>query len=188
MSSRTTKTLNSFPENKINIRLEAISKIKKDEIYVLDCFHGYGNLWGNVQKLTEKKIILLGLEIDQEKKSKFNVVYGDNKKIIPSIDVSKYDIIDVDAFGDAYSYIKKIYQLVSDGTIIIYTHITVNMGSMNNDVVKDVIGLNIYKKCKTIFRSRFVDIFEAALYGLGVREVVQMQKNNKIYGYFIKKD
>ena len=42
MSSQTTKTLNAFPEDKISLRLSAISGIDKKEISVLDCFHGYG--------------------------------------------------------------------------------------------------------------------------------------------------
>lgn len=188
MSSQTTKTLNAFPEDKITLRLSAISHIDKNEISVLDCFHGYGKLWGEIQKRTDKKINILGLEIDREKKSSFNVVYGDNKKLLPSIDLSKYDVIDIDSFGDAYSYIKSIYDRLDVGTIVFYTHITVNMGSMNNEVIKDVIGENIYKRCKTIFRSRFVDIFEGGLYKLGIRDIIQMQKNNKIYGFFIKKN
>ncbi len=187
MSSQTIKTLNSFFKSKVELRLHALSTINKDAIYVLDCFHGEGRLWKEIQRQSEKKIILLGLEIDKAKKSPFNVVYGDNKKILPSLDLSKYDIIDIDSFGDAYSYIKSIYSYVNAGVIIIYTHITVNMGSMNKDIINDVIGMEIYKKCKTIFRSRFIPIFEAGLYKLGVRQVIQMQKNNKIYGYFEKK-
>ena len=82
MSKATTKTLNSFPLDKINLRIEALNKINKDVVKVLDCFHGYGKIWHEIQKRTDKKIELFGIEIDKEKKSNFNVVYGDNKKII----------------------------------------------------------------------------------------------------------
>lgn len=187
MSSQTTKTLNAFPEDKIRLRLEVLKLFEnQDCISVLDCFHGYGKLWGEIQKRSSKEINLLGMEIDREKKSSFPVVYGDNKKLLPSLDLMKYDIIDIDSFGDSYYYIKSIIDKVKPGAVIIYMHITVNMGSMSRDVINDVIGDRIYKKCKTIFRSRFVDIFESGLYNLGVRQVVQMQKNNKIYGFFVK--
>lgn len=187
MNNQTTKTLNAFPEDKIKLRLSALEFVKnKQNLSVLDCFHGYGKLWGEIKKRSGMNINLLGIEIDREKKSSFPVVYGDNKKLIPSLDLSKYNIIDIDSFGDSYSHIKSIYNKIEPGTIVIYTHITVNMGSMSKDVIKDVIGEKIYSRCKTIFRSRFVDIFEAALYQLGIHEVIQMQKNNKIYGFFIK--
>lgn len=188
MSKATTKTLNSFPLDKINLRIEALNKINKDVVKVLDCFHGYGKIWHEIQKRTDKKIELFGIEIDKEKKSNFNVVYGDNKKIIPSIDISKYDIIDIDAFGDSYNLIKTIYDKLKENTIVVYTHISVNMGGMNKELIKDTLGYDIYKKCRTMFNSRFVDIFEAGLYKLGIREIVQMNKNNKIYGFFIKKN
>lgn len=186
MSSQTTKRLNSYPEEKIRLRVEAIESIPKTEIRVLDCFHGYGLLWTEVKKRTEKKIKVLGIEIDKEKHSPHKVIYGDNEKIIPAINLREYDLIDVDAFGDSFHLIETINKRISKGTVIIYTQISVSMGGIHKSIINKSLSWGMYKTCRSLFIKKYVEFFESALFSIGVRTVWQFNHGKKIYGYFIK--
>jgi len=56
----------------------------KQEMSVLDCFAGKGVVWREVEKKTDKKINVVGID-----KRKIDKIYlrGDNRKFLSSIDL-----------------------------------------------------------------------------------------------------
>lgn len=97
MPTSTIKTNNdnSLIEGKVNLRLQSLPD--KKEINVLEAFGGEGVLWSIVQrKAPDKKINVLSID-----KNKYGRVQlqGDNLKFLHSLNLSEFDIIDLDAWG-----------------------------------------------------------------------------------------
>lgn len=89
------KTDNSYIEEKIDLRISAISE--KKSVTVLDCYAGTGKLWTLVKQRTGCNISVVGIE-KENGKNKY-ALPGDNIKYLKNIDLSKFDIIDLDAYG-----------------------------------------------------------------------------------------
>lgn len=81
-------------KDKIDLRLNNLPD--KKEINVLDLYAGEGVLWSAVKKRTDKRINVLSVD----KKPYENIdLIGDNMKYLSEMDVSKFDIIDLDCYG-----------------------------------------------------------------------------------------
>jgi len=84
--------------------------LEKNVINVLDCFHANGTLWSEISKRNfDTKIQVTGIEKDKTKTSSpYFVLYGDNERMLPKMDLSQYHIIDCDAYGDSTKAIQCI--------------------------------------------------------------------------------
>jgi hypothetical protein len=181
MSSR--QIDNSHFGAKVAMRLNLV----KDGMKILDCFHGNGELWGYIGK--QIKISVTGIE-KQKGKGK-GVLYGECEKIIPSLDLSRYDIIDLDAYGipdDAL--IKVLDGSPKSGTIIFYTFILVGMARCTNYLLNNIgISTSMAAKCPTLFSNFAFDSYLDMLYNYNIKEVYdlhyQEKNSHKHYGYFI---
>ena len=89
------QTENSFFREKVHLRLNLLPD--REEVKVLDLFSADGSLWEEVKKQTSKKIHTL--RIDRLPGKKGIYLQGDNLKFMASIDLSGFDVIDLDAFG-----------------------------------------------------------------------------------------
>ena len=90
------QTDNSFLETKVKLRID---NLPAGECRVLDCYTGTGKIWRTIKQKTKKKIIVLGLELKNQ-----GGVYlqGDNRKFLGSMDLRKFNVIDLDAYGVPY--------------------------------------------------------------------------------------
>jgi hypothetical protein len=177
---------NSRTETKIQMRKEHT----KNGYVILDCFHGDGVLWNAVSK--EKKIKIVGIE--KEKNKGACSIYGVCEKVIPSLDLSKYDIIDCDAWGSPYKAIKACFdnKTLKCGTIIYYTYIQKGIGSIEKELSKTIgVTEEMYKKCKSLFRSQGFTAFKEYIRLNGVEWVTNWHYQDggatKNYGYFVVK-
>ena len=96
---------NSHHAPKVQLRVDAILRLKKDRVRVLDAFAGEGLIWKSVQEQ------LPGVEFDIlkiEKKpyAEPGVIAGDNRKVMPSLDLAEFDLIDLDAYGIPYEQLR----------------------------------------------------------------------------------
>jgi len=115
-----------------NSHLVLKQKIRR-ELYtpgdlVLDCCHGEGLLWKPIAPV-------VGIEMQ---KGKGDAVYrGKAEKIIPSLDLSKYKIIDVDTYGIPYTILKAIFEnkTLAEGTVVIYTFIRTMFGVCDHSLL-----------------------------------------------------
>jgi len=101
---------NSYLADKAMLRLRHLPDT--DPVVVLDAFGGSGKVWQCVQANTERKIIRLAID----EKNIPGTLKGDNRKFLPTLDLTKFHVIDLDAYGVPYEQLEIIFKL-SDKTI-----------------------------------------------------------------------
>lgn len=163
---------NTHLAEKIELRVSAVNEITATGIKVLDAFHAEGDLWKAVAKETDKSIMITGIEIDKTKKSSEFVIYGDNKKILSAINLSIYDLIDLDAYTSPYEQMKAIHKnpTLRPGTVIVYTKIMNGM-LFSKKLIEEIIPKAMIKKIPMYFGKFRDDAFYSFLNKLGVEEV-----------------
>lgn len=170
--------------------LRRVATAHLSSLRVLDCYAGNGAMWANVDK--EK---YLGIE---KQKGKGNVadeiINADNLKIIPMLDLSEYNVIDLDAYGIPYDQMYEIldHEMLKRGTVVIYTAITNGMSSVNKNALQLIGCEEIYKKSPTLVKPFYIDAFYELIRLSGVNKVYELDQDflktgsyKKHYGYFI---
>ena len=104
------KTNNSYLQLKQSLRAYYTSDL--NEVNVLDCFCGKSEVWEGVPCTKY-------IGIDKEKTKKINY-HGDNRKWLKVLDLSNFNVIDLDAYGIPYSQLEIIFsnKTLKKGTII----------------------------------------------------------------------
>ena len=175
------QTDNSEIRLKTKIRID----VAKYGDVVLDCFHGLGRLWDSVKPI--KAVTVYGIE---KEKNKGNGVWGDNVKFLKSMDLSKYDIIDLDSYGIPFPQLQEIFNNKTlRNCTIIYTFIQTMQGTVNKKLLENYGISNImFQKVPTIFRKHGHSAFLNYLNQNGVSEVFEHHiikgSSDKHYGFF----
>jgi hypothetical protein len=176
------KTDNSFLQEKIDLRLETVNLIEKEEIKVLELFSGDGIIWSEVIKSTDKKVQIL--RIDQKSDKVGIYLKGDNLKFIKSMDLSVYDIIDLDAYGSPFKQLEILCEKQYKG-IVHCTFIQIGMGRIDD---KLLIRLGYTKsmidQAPTLFSRNGLVKFERYLALCGINIIKGFFIERKNYFYF----
>ncbi len=123
------KTDNSNFTTKVLIRL---NNIPKKNVTVLDCYHEYGKIWNEIKRQFKHNIKIVSID----KKPESNAVYkGDNIKYLKTIDLTKYDIIDLDAYGMPFFQLECIFKSNIKKAIIFYTCIFTVYGGLQRKLL-----------------------------------------------------
>jgi hypothetical protein len=174
------KTDNSYFGEKVSLRIESLPE--KETIYVLDCFAGTGKIWNEVKKRSGKNIKVVSIE--QEHGKNRTALSGSNLKYLNILDLSKYDVIDLDAYGIPYYQLNIIFKRKYKG-IVHVTAIQSGMGKLPNGLLKDLgYTENMLKKISSIFNKKGVGKLKNMLYLHGVQSVTGYQFDRKNYFYF----
>jgi hypothetical protein len=162
---------NSFLSQKISLRVDALPKKRK--IKVLDCYSGQGTLYEQVKKMTAKDIEVVS--IDKKPNNHIDFV-GNNIKYLKSLDLSIFDIIDLDAYGVPFKQLEIIFDRQYFG-IVIVTFIQSILRSLPKDMLI-LIGYTeeMIRKCPVIMSKNGMRKMSGYLALKGV---------NTIYGYFM---
>lgn len=183
MSKATIKTNNdpTALEKKIQLRLNSIASIDKDIVRVLECFGGEGVLWSEVQKRTAKKIQTLS--IDQKKYNRFQL-QGDSLKVLPSLDLSKFDVIDLDSYGIPFEHCFIVLSKSFKG-VVHCTVIQSGMGNLPNGLL-EATGFSkaMMKKARTLLSKNGDNQFKDWLANKGVKEIECLNMGRKNYFWF----
>ncbi|MCL2630429.1 MAG: hypothetical protein FWD49_02755 [Firmicutes bacterium] len=177
---RDTKTDNKSVANKIFLRQEATKHLAG--LRVLDLYAGNNVLWRNFEK--EK---YFGIEVQRGKGRNLN---ADTRRVIDSLDLSQYNVIDCDSYGIAFDIYKKILESESlqKGTVILYTAIVNAFTQIQKEGMK-IFGLqNMLRKCPTLFNPKGIEFFYGMLGNYGKERVKYYEVRDdylKHYGYFI---
>ena len=132
----TTKTDNSFFETKVRLRSENLPK--KTTIEVLDCFAGTGAIWRRVRDVVQDRKILV-LSMDKKNVSGRLGLVGDNVKFLASMDLRRFDVIDLDAYGSPFAQLKLILaKPLKPGMVIFATFIQSIMGILPHQLLGDL--------------------------------------------------
>lgn len=160
------QTDNSHLQEKIFLRTSFLPK--KENISVLDCFHGSGVIWDDISRRHNGVISVTGL--DKKKESSAHIVC-DNLKYLSGIkSLGWYDAIDLDAYGVPAEHLFELYKKGYHGTVFV-TWILSAQGRMPQ-IVFDRCGISakMVRKCQGLFRSFNQELMDGFLYSINVRE------------------
>ena len=116
MNLHSIQTDNARLANKIALRRRATADL--DRLRVLDLYAGRNLLWSYFDK--EK---YFGVDIQQNKGQNLT---ADSRRIVETLDLSAFNVIDCDSYGIPFDVLYKLLQndTLQDGTVILYTAIT----------------------------------------------------------------
>jgi hypothetical protein len=174
-----------FPE-KIFLREYIIKKYSLNNFKVLDCFHAEGKIWDTIKNKSNINFDLIGIEIDSTKKSIFPCIYQDNLRILKSINLDDFQIIDLDAYGNPFKQLKILYDRKYSGHIFL-TFINVAKGGSDLNFL-EFIGYSkkMVRKVHTLFAKNSFKKLKIALSKMGVDNILYISKEDqkKIYLWF----
>jgi len=177
------QTDNSYFEAKKKLRLDHLPD--KDPVTVLDCYSGTGRIWNEIAKSTKKKIRIL--PIDKEKKRKDSFLQGDNLKFLASIDLSIFDIIDLDAYGVPFRQLDMVLSRAVSGQIIFITFIQSMFGTIPLQMLKKIgYPESMVKKCPSLFSKNGFEKFKQFLCLYGIRKITHFSPGRKHYIFISK--
>lgn len=175
------KTDNANLYHKVYLRKDAVKNL--DEIRCLDLFAGNNVIWSHFDC---KKYY--GIEVEKGKGKNLN---ANNLRVIESLDLSKFNVIDCDSYGMPIRQIEQIYKnpTLQDGTVIVYTAIGSSLSTLSKEFLSFFGIHEMYKKCKVLFNKKSDFFFHAFLCKYGVKKVREYQEESsnftKKYGYFV---
>lgn len=172
-------TDNANIENKIKLRKMSIQGL--DRVKVLDLFAGANKIWSQIK--TDR---YYGIE---REKGKGKNLYANNLKVIPSLDLSDFNVIDCDSYGIPFEQMESLYEngTLQKGTVIIYTCISNAVSSMNGECLRQFKLDKMYKKSKVLINKLAIDYFFEMLRRNGVTHVTEYENRTsfiKKYGFF----
>lgn len=125
------KTDNSYLADKVGLRVNHLPKAKVTT--VLDCFAGNGRIWRAVKRRSKKDIRVLAME---KREIGFRLP-GDNLAWLAEIDLSKFNVIDLDAYGVPYEQLSLLFERGYRGVVFV-TFIQSMWGRMPNNLLLDI--------------------------------------------------
>lgn len=157
---------------------------EKETIRVLDCFSADGSLWREVQAHTKAKLQVL--RIEKEKGKRGTYLPGDNLKYLKSLDLSSFDVIDLDAFGVPYAQLKILFERGYRGNV--YVTFIPGIGGLFRlpDAMLEEIGYTraMVKKVPSLFARHPRRALLAFLARHGVKKVKIISIGRKHYLHF----
>jgi hypothetical protein len=132
---------------------------------------------------TDKKIKILRIE---KEKGKGNKTYlpGDNIKYLHHMDLSSYNIIDLDAYGIPYEQMEILFKKNYNGFVVV-TCIQSMYGNLPTVLLKSIgYTKEMIRKCRCLSTSNGIDKTLNYLANNGVSEVRGYFDNRYNYFYF----
>lgn len=177
------KTDNSKLEEKLIIRREVIDKICKPEINVIELYAGKSVMWSILRDEYQGRVKINLLSIEKQKGKNPRALQGDNLKFIGGIDLSRFDIVDVDAYGIPSAQLLAIRRQRYTGWVIVTA-----IQSMFGALPKDVLLANgmtkaMLQKVSAIFSHGGFQYIKNFMYTLGCRTIRGFFYDRKYYFY-----
>lgn len=174
----------SMFEIKIDLRRRLIEG--KPKVTVLEAFSGDGIIWNEIKARYPEKDIRI-LRMDQKMDKKGIYLKGDNLKFLSSMDLSAFDLIDLDAYGSPFPQLQIIFKSNYQGPVVC-TFIQTMAGALNKAFLRE-LGFTdrMIKKCPSLFNISGFDKMKQYLAGKGVKKLVFFSENRKNYFSFSMK-
>lgn len=182
-NSHDIETDNDRLDLKLKIRNKALNETNLNTVSVLDVFAGENLIW---DKLGYDKY--QGIEIEKGKGK--NNIYGDNINILPTLNLSAYNVIDLDSYGIPFPQAEIILnsKLIKKGTIVMYTAISNSISNLNKSCVKYYGLEDIYSQNRSMLNGYGLNMFYGMLFDKGITKVHEYSIETtfkKKYGYFV---
>ena len=182
MPAQTKKTDNDFLADKVQLRIDHCPRTKSGPVKVLDCFGGKGVVW----RLVEEKgsIQVDRVCIDSRTDLTGFHLHGDNVKVLAGLDLSRYDVIDLDAYGIPALQLAEVLDSGFRGVVFV-TAIQTMQGVMPGVMLRDLgFPATISKKAPSLASRRGWQLIKEWLALKGVRHITHRSKNRKHYFCF----
>lgn len=170
------KTNNSYLGNKVDLR---INHLPDGNLSVLDCYGGAGKIWAAIERETGRQIRYL--PIDRLDYGVGLFLPGDNLVYLASLDLSRFNVVDLDAYGVPYHQLEVLFDREFTGRVFVTMNQTVAGGLPHDMLVQIGFSKAIIQASPTLcFRNgwrHFLDYLAAR----GVRQVVHRSKARKHY-------
>lgn len=174
MKAQLIKTDNSFFVEKVSLREDLINSMDKSTIHILECYSGNSLMYEDIKSRSAKTLDVT--RIEKKKDCRGVYLQGDNIKYLKKLDLSKYDIIDLDAYGIPFDQLKILFNRGYRGFVIV-TAIQSVIGRINYGLLAEIgYPKSMVVKCTTLFSRNGFRKLSAWLYEMGARSVS---------GYFI---
>jgi len=111
-----------------------LDRLGLKSVYVLDAFAGQGLVWKEVAR-QRPNIEIVTLGIEKRKYINPDVIMGDNRKAMKGMDLTVFDIIDLDAFGCPWEQLA-ICAAQAPNVPVVLTHISVTLGPVPKGLLK----------------------------------------------------
>ena len=180
VSKLSAKTNNSFLRNKIELRINHIPE--KAVIKVLDCFAGRSEIWRRIKAITGKKIVYIPVE---KTAYDFGAYFHENSlKTLENIDIHKFDVIDIDAYGVPFAHVNLILKKKFKGVVFV-TFIQSVKGEMPADLLMAAgFSVNQIDICGAMLWKSGWNYFLEYLAMNGIKEVYHRSWSRKHYFMF----
>lgn len=177
----TKKTDNHYTMDKIMLRVNNLPE-DKNTLTVLDCFGGRGVIWAGVKKISG--IDIKRTAIDKRNDINYFHLHGDNEKVMAGIDLSKYDVIDLDAYGIPIAQLGQVFDSDFSGDVFV-TAIQTMHGGLPNKLAEDLgFPKDINKKAPSLLARRGWQLLKEWLAINGVKKITHRSKDRKHYLHF----
>jgi len=177
------QTDNTYFYDKVAMRINHLP-VKKN-ITVLDAYCGENKIWKTIEKQTNKNIKIVPIDI---KNKKGIYLKGDNIKYMMAMDLSRFDIIDLDAYGVPYHQLKLIFKTRATQKIKCTVFVTFNQtvfGQLPKNFLKDLgYTSKMVKKCPSLFNVNGLDKMIQYLALNGIKKIYLRSKNRINYFCF----
>lgn len=169
----TTKTHSSHRDGKIALRIDALAGIETPVI--LDAFSADGDLWRTITASIERPSKVV--RIEKEKGRRGFYLQGDNLKWMRGMDLSVFDIIDLDAYGNCYWQIEELKRQGYCGTVIC-TWIVSIMSPTLMEVMRVIgMGPEMLKAAPTLCAELSPEAVFAYIEKTGVNQIKQVRQS-----------
>jgi len=167
--------------------------LPEGSLRILDAYAGKGTIW---KKIGEERKIEWYTPIEKERGKNPMAICGDNEKIIPKLDLSAYNIIDLDAYGMPINLLLEVLknETLQKGTVIFVTCIGYARGTLPHEGARFINATpEMFAKCKLLFHKKTREMLEGLLSEYGVKEAMLYEhiyddigSMHKIYLGFIR--
>lgn len=143
---------NKYTQLKTGIRLALVDALGKRDIKVLDAYSGQGVMWKEI-RAARPDVKFHITSIDQKITGRTDVIRGNNLNIMPSLPLSEFDIIDLDAYGQPTEQLALVAELAPNVPVVV-TVIQTNIGTTPYKVLQSIgIPPQWEEEVRQVFRN-----------------------------------
>lgn len=176
MTTAQIKTDNSFARDKIDLR---VGHLPEGRLYVLDCYAGTGKIWRAVKAVSGREMTVLPIDVRGDVDA-FHL-HGDNLSFLRSLNLKRYNVIDLDAYGVPFDQLEVLFEKRFVGTVFV-TFIQSAMGRLPDGLLKSVgFTEEMIGRAPTLLCRRGWEYFKQYLGSRGVAEFAHRSVGRKHY-------
>lgn len=165
------KVDNSHHALKCDLRLRAVAASDHTPVRVLDAYAGLGALWNDVRGRTDRTIAYMGM--DKRPDAPRQMIRGDNRKLLRSLDLTRFDLIDLDAYGVPAEQLAIVAER-APGVPVLVTCILDTRGVVPHEVCRR-LGIpleHVRRAPRAVARLGWLRLWDGYCHALGYRRRV----------------